>query len=138
MSVIFVFDYYLSQSNCPKNQIVYIVFIRSIALSSVSMWSIWKTFAEHSDKKKLISFKRDILHKIYGPKRNVENTYEWRTMNTELRIKFNDADILHSNKQDMSGYQRVHYNMKSQYENQTKKRLQRQKWIDRIREDFKP
>lgn len=49
-----------------------------------------------SDEKKLLLFERKILRRIYGPKRNEENTYDRRT-NAELRKIFNKTNIYSMN-----------------------------------------
>jgi len=46
-----------------------------------------------SDEKRLLLFERKILRRIYGPKRNEENTYERRT-NADLRAIFNETNIV--------------------------------------------
>jgi hypothetical protein len=67
---------------------LYKVLIRHIVLYACGTWASTK-----SDEKILLLFKRKILRRIYGPKRNEENTYERRT-NAELRTIFNETNIL--------------------------------------------
>lgn len=47
-----------------------------------------------ADEKKLTTFERKVLRRIFGPKKNTENNeYEGRT-NAELRELFNETDIV--------------------------------------------
>jgi len=68
---------------------LYKVLIRPVVLYTCGAWVSTK-----SDEKRLLTFERKILRRIYGPKRNEEeNIYERRT-NAELRQMSNDSNIV--------------------------------------------
>jgi hypothetical protein len=47
-----------------------------------------------ADEKKLMTFKRKILRRIIGPKKNTENNEYERRTKVELRELFNETDIV--------------------------------------------
>ncbi|KAE9545357.1 hypothetical protein AGLY_000900 [Aphis glycines] len=119
---------------------LYKVLIRPIVLYACEAWASTK-----SDEKRLLLFERKILRRIYGPKRNEENTSERRT-NAELRIIFNETNIvgiLKSRWISWAGYvwraecQIVHNITLWKPDKKHPRGRPRQRWSDRVRDDLK-
>jgi hypothetical protein len=59
---------------------LYKVLVRPIVLYACAAWASTK-----ADEKKLMTFERKILRRIFGPKKNTENNEYERRTNAELR-----------------------------------------------------
>jgi hypothetical protein len=98
----------------------------------------------HQQNRRLLQIKRKIFRRIYGPKRNEENTFERRT-NAELRTIFNETNIVGILKRRRISWAGHVWKADGQIVHNItwkpdKKRLRgrpRQLWSDRVRDDLK-